>query len=338
MIFCEIHNFHFLYSTRLNINFKSQQRINPALKALINGFIFLMLTISVLYTSAQSDSLRNRDTSKVNKKLLAGIVASEAVVYAGSFTGLYFLWYKNYPQSEFHFFDDGKEWMQMDKMGHVTSNYYIAKGCYSLLRMTGLSDNKSIIYGTLTGLVYQTSIEVFDGFSQEWGFSWGDMAGNLAGAALFTTQQLLWKEQRLMMKLSFHRTKFANYRPDLLGGNWAESILKDYNGLTFWLSLNIHSFLPDNCRFPQWLNVAFGYGAEGMLGGYSNPAMHNGTPLPLYERYRQFYISPDIDFTKIKTKSNFLKNVLYILNFIKFPAPALEYSKGKKLQFMPVYF
>jgi hypothetical protein len=109
-----------------------------------------------------------------------------------------------------------------------------------------------------------------------------------------------------MMKLSFHRTKYANYRPDLLGGNWAESFLKDYNGLTFWLSMNIHSFLPENCRFPRWLNVAFGYGAEGMLGGYGNQAMHNGTPLPFYERYRQFYISTDIDLTRIKTNKKWL--------------------------------
>jgi hypothetical protein len=154
VIFSEILSLNFPDSTRLNIKSQSPQRNCQTLKPLINGFIFLLLTISVLYSSAQNDSVRIRDTSKVNKKLLAGIVASEAVVYAGSFTGLYFLWYKNYPQSGFHFFDDGKEWMQMDKMGHVTSNYYIAKGCYSLLRMTGLSDNKSIIYGTLTVLLY----------------------------------------------------------------------------------------------------------------------------------------------------------------------------------------
>ena len=317
---------------------RSLTELKKALSGVVKGFFFLLISFLILPATAQNDSIPKKDTVLINKKLLTGILVSEAVVYAGSFTGLYFLWYKNYPQSEFHFFNDGKEWMQMDKMGHVTSNYYIAKGCYSLLRISGVNEKKSVIYGALTGLAYQTTIEIFDGFSQEWGFSWGDMAANIAGEALFTSQQLLWKEQRLIMKLSCHRTKFADYRPDLLGGNWAESFLKDYNGLTFWLSLNIHSFLPDQCRFPRWLNIAIGYGAEGMLGGYGNPATYRGKPLPFYERYRQFYLSTDIDLTRIKTNKKWLKIIFNTIGFIKIPAPAIEFNTRKEVKFHYFYF
>jgi len=47
-------------------------------------------------------------------------------------------------------------------------------------------------------------------------------------------------------------------------------------------------------RFPKWLNVAVGYGAEGMVGSYYNPSN-----LPHFDRYRQYYLSLDIDFTRI---------------------------------------
>jgi len=43
------------------------------------------------------------------------------------------------------------------------------------------------------------------------------------------------------------------------------------------------------------LNIAFGYGAEGMLYGESNPN-NQFTQDP----YRQFYLSLDVDLTKIK--------------------------------------
>ena len=323
-----------------NLNSKSIFRFckKNGLAGWLRILISIVLTFSIFIAQAQNDSLEKPKDTPVNKKFLTAVVVSEAAVYAGSFTGLYFLWYKNYPQSSFHFFDDGKEWLQMDKMGHVTSNYYIAKGSYSLLIMSGLSNNKSTLYGALTGLAYQTTIEIFDGFSQEWGFSWGDMLANVAGATLFTTQQLLWKEQRVMMKLSTYRTKYADFRPDLLGSNWAESLLKDYNGLTFWLSLNIHSFLPDECRFPRWLNIAVGYGAEGMLGGYGNPASHNGKPLPSYERYRQFYLSTDIDLTRIKTNKKWLKMIFNAIGFIKIPAPTIEFNTKKEVKFHYFYF
>ena len=105
-----------------------------------------------------------------------------------------------------------------------------------------------------------------DGFSEEWGFSWTDMAANAAGTGLYVGQQLLWEEQRILLKYSFHRTQFAKQRPNILGNGLSEEFLKDYNGQTYWLSANINSFLKTE-SIPNWLNVAFGYGAEGMLTG-----------------------------------------------------------------------
>ena len=66
--------------------------------------------------------------------------------------------------------------------------------------------------------------------------------------------------------------------------------------------------------------------------------MVSGYPLENKQRYRQFYLSLDLDLTKIKTKSKFLKNVFTAINFIKIPAPTLSYSTKNKIQFHYIYF
>src|SRR5690606_20640636 len=119
------------------------------------------------------------------------------------------------------------------------------------------------------GFAFLTAVEVFDGFSQEWGFSWGDMIANASGTGLYIGQELLWNEQRIIPKFSFHQTKFAAKRPETLGSSFQEQILKDYNGQTYWLSFNLHAFTK-NDFFPKWLNVAIGHSATGMLYGNSS--------------------------------------------------------------------
>jgi hypothetical protein len=104
--------------------------------------------------------------------------------------------------------------------------------------------------------------------------------------------------------------------------------LKDYNGQTYWLSLNPASFMKEGTRFPKWLNIAFGYGAEGMTGGDFNPPYvdANGKQIE-FDRYRQYYLSLDVDLTRIKTRSKFLRTFFNTIGFLKIPAPALEFSK-----------
>lgn len=252
--------------------------------------------------------------------LVFGTVAG---LYAGSFIGLNQLWYANYPQSSFHFFDDNAEWMGLDKFGHATTAYYIGYYTQPAFQWTGMSRNASVWTAGALGFAYQGTIEIFDGFSAEYGASWGDLLANFGGSAMFVSQELLWKEQRFMLKLSYFPSEYAAKRPDLLGSNFAEQVIKDYNAHTFWLSCNIWSFLPNReaSEFPRWLNVAVGYGANGLLGGFTNPPQYANV-----QRYQQFYISIDFDLTKIKTKSKFLRALFKAISIIKFPAPAIEFT------------
>lgn len=276
-------------------------------------------------------------TDTINMKRLTPVIITGAVIYAGSMTGLYQIWYKNYPQSKFHFFNDNNEWLQMDKMGHFTTTYYISKLSYNTLRWTGLSEKKSVLFGGGMGIVYLTVVEILDGFSAEWGFSPGDMTANVSGASLFVGQQLLWKEQRIQLKWSFHQSQYAKYRPDLMGSSLKNQWIKDYNGQTYWLSANIKSFLSKQSKFPAWLNLAVGYGAEGMTGASVNSSGYNGNSIPAFQRYRQFYLSGDIDLSRIKTRSKTLHLILNAVSFIKIPFPTLEFSKGKIIG-RPLYF
>lgn len=276
------------------------------------------------------------DTS-INKRLLRNLSIGVGTLYVGSVIGLYQLWYRDYPQSTFHFFNDNGEWMQIDKAGHATSAYYIGMVGFEALSATGVTNNKAALIGGSLGLVYLTTVEIFDGYSAGWGASYGDVIANFTGTAAFISQQLIWKEQRILLKYSYHPTKFAPYRPDLLGSNSIQRALKDYNGHTYWLSGNIKSFLPEESRFPKWINIAAGYSGTGMLGAYSNPSIHEGVPLPEFERYRRYFISPDIDFSKIKVKSKTAGYLIKVLSFIKIPMPAIEFNK-KGIRLHPLYF
>jgi hypothetical protein len=303
-------------------------------------FIFCFVIIGPCFSEKTPDITPN-DTSanKYNPKRFKAVVISESLAWGGSLFLLNDLWYKNFPRSSFHFFNDNNEWFQLDKYGHVSSTYLLCLTAYESYKWTGVNDKKAVWFGGTTGFLYESVIEILDGFSAGWGFSPGDEVANSLGTALFISQQLTWKEQRITLKRSYHQTVFPQYHPDLLGSNALERMNKDYNGLTFWISGNISSFLNKDTKFPRWLNIAFGFGGEGLIGVKDNPVIsEDGTPIPYYNRYRQFYISPDIDFSRIKTKSKFLKKVFFVLNMVKFPAPTLEFSKEKKLRVIPVYF
>lgn len=268
-------------------------------------------------------------SDSLNKPRLATVATITGVGYATSIIGLNQLWYSDYPQSSFHFFNDNADWLQMDKLGHSLTTYQLGRYGYEALQWSGLDSKKSIWIGGGFGLLYMTSIEIMDGYSAEWGFSTGDMLANVGGTALFIAQQAAWNEQRIALKFSYSESEFAQYRPDVLGTGGLESVLKDYNGQTIWLSVNPSSFSRSETKFLPWLNVAFGYGANGMLGGDSNPLENeDANILPEFTRSREFYLSLDVDLSRIQTRSHLLKTIFSVVGFIKVPAPTLELTRG----------
>ena len=308
------------------------------LKVLINkvrsifGYItfFLLVSSSLFSQSTFNSFLKPSDSLNISRRNT--VVITEATLATATLVGLNQLWYADYERSSFKTLNDSGEWLQMDKMGHVFSSYQLGRLGANTLNWAGVSEKDQLIYGSTLGFGFLTAVEVLDGFSEEWGFSWTDMAANATGTGLYVGQQLLWQEQRIVLKYSFHRTRFAKQRPNKLGNGLSEEFLKDYNGQTYWLSANINSFLKTE-TIPNCLNVAFGYGAEGMLTGEAND------PLFLNQnRRRQFYLSLDVDLTRIKTNSQFLKTIFGVFNVIKVPFPTLELNDNGRVNWHSVYF
>ncbi len=291
---------------------------------------FLAVSSSLFSQSGFNQFLKPSDS--LNKTRRNSVVIAEATLATVTLVGLNQLWYADYARSNFKTIDDSSEWLQMDKLGHVFSSYQLGSFGASTLNWAGVRKKDQLLYGATIGFAFLTAVEVMDGFSEEWGFSWTDMAANAAGTGLYIGQELLWEEQRILLKYSFHRTQFAQQRPDKLGNGLAEEFLKDYNGQTYWLSANIKSFLKTE-SIPNWLNLAFGYGADGMLTGDPND--------PLYlnqNRIRQYYLSLDVDLSRIKTNSHLLKTIFSVFNVIKIPFPTLELNSNGRVNMHYLYF
>jgi uncharacterized protein YfiM (DUF2279 family) len=301
------------------------------LKGLYCYIIFFIVGSSTLFSQSGFNQFLKPGDS-LHRTRRNSVVLAQTTVATATLIGLNQLWYSDYPRSSFKIIDDSSEWLQMDKLGHVFSAYQLSSFGASTLNWAGVREKNQLLYGSILSLGFLTAVEVMDGFSEQWGFSWTDMVANAAGTGLYVGQELLWDEQRILLKYSFHRTQFAQQRPDKLGNSLAEEFLKDYNGQTYWLSANINSFLKID-GIPNWLNLAFGYGADGMLTGDPND------PLFLNQnRTRQYYLSLDIDLSRIKTNSNLLKTVFSVFNLIKVPFPVLKLNSNGSVKMHYLYF
>ena len=291
----------------------------------IKILVFLLILLSTLKVSSQStDSVQT-----INMKRLRTFIAVSGATYGLTLIGLNQLWYSDSQKQAFHFFNDNAEWKQVDKLGHFYSAFYLSYGTSSALSWCGVEQRKADLWGSLTGFLIMLPIEVFDGYSEAYGASSGDLLANATGAGFFLGQKLLWKEIRIQPKFSYHKTDYPTFRPDdALGDTFASELLKDYNGQTYWLSFDMDKFI----KFPKWLNLTVGYGADEMV--YSRDTSNEAAG---YQAYRQYYIGLDFDLTGIKTRSKFLKTFFTIVSAIKLPAPTLEFS-SQGTKFHAFYF
>lgn len=282
----------------------------------------LVMALCPMWAQQPNDSVVRR-----NAIIVAGC---EAALYSGVMIGLNQLWFKDCQWVGIHTINDNGDWLQMDKFCHATTAYHTCLFGDESMRLAGLDPKRSALYGSAYSLLFMTSIELMDGGYEGWGFSWGDMAADVGGIMLYATQQLLWNEQRISLKYSFHPTEYAQYNPEELGHNLISQSLKDYNGITIWATFNIKEFLLKlDSNFPEWLTIDFGYGAKGMVAPQ---------PTADFERVMQFYLSPGVDLAKIPVENRYLKALLRALSFIRLPSPALEYNATDKFVWHWFYF
>jgi hypothetical protein len=297
----------------------------------IANIIITVFLLSSVCFKAQTDSSRSLKCRRIS------LITGSSLLTAGSLVYLNQAWYKQYSTGKFHTFNDNSEWLQMDKAGHVWTNYNVGRLMMDAFDWAGYSKKKKLLAGTI-GFAYMTGIEIMDGYSSGWGFSWGDMGANAFGAGLAIGQEALWNEQRIFIKYSYRESRIAKYNPALLGSNLPEKLLKDYNAQTYWISCSPFAFCKKDKKVPRWLAISFGYGASNMINGHDAntffdiiegdaayfPVTESGPP----QRLRNYYLSIDLDFTKIKTRSKVLKTIFTCLNTVKVPMPAVQFNKN----------
>ncbi len=303
------------------------------LKSTISIKIFLICIYLMLCFNSASIAQNSTDTSKIHKGRLALIIGVESSFYVGGMLYLSEVWYANSLREPFHFYNDNSGWLQMDKMAHSYVAYYESYLGYHALRWAGVSKNKALWLGGTLGFVLQLPVEIFDGIYEDYGFSTGDVVANALGSALFMTQEHFWEEQKIIPKFSFYRADYPSLRPGTLGRTFGEQLVQDYNAQIYWFSFSPNTILGWD-KWPAWLCFSVGYSGEGMLAEFENPAIiRGGKSVEHIERYRQYYLSMDVDLRRIKTNNKFLKGVFEVLNIIKIPAPALEFNRINGVEF-----
>jgi len=219
-------------------------------------------------------------------------------------------WWKT-SRSPFHVQEDLVYASNIDKLGHFYAanvlTFTLSKG----LRWANLSERSSLIWGAVGSSLFETYIEIEDGFSAYWGFDRVDFVSDLAGAWYPVVQDLV----PFMKNFNFR----FSYLPKTSGSQGAipgqtHTIFDDYEGQTLWLSFTMKNLLPGEVGrvWPEFLCLSLGVAVRNNLSP---------------DRYLVWFISPDLDMTKIiPNDTPFLKTLGEALNFIHFPMPAVRIS------------
>ncbi len=243
---------------------------------------------------------------------LLGAAATLLVANVAAYAYFHRVWW-DHPRTRFHLYrgwrrtagaydlgPDDSLWHHVDKCGHLFSASQLSRHGAATARWVGLSPSQADWTGFGLATLLMLEIEIYDGFFEEWGFSLGDFLANEVGAALPLLQRRHPKWRRVAIKLSYHPSGDPVY------GRYA---VEDYAGMTFWLCVDAHPFLPHGLRqvWPDLLDVAIGYGVT---------AKANGAP--------ELYLALDIDLRQVGGRSSLLRALLGALQAIHLPAPALR--------------
>lgn len=299
--------------------------------------LLIILSICIVFTSHSQDFFKN-DTVWNSQRTIwtSGAIGA---TWAGSIISLKSIWYKDNWTNNFKTFDDSKQWLGMDKAGHFYTGNLITKNISSIYRWSGVNRETSLLIGSAVAFGYLGSLEVLDGFSDQWGFSWADIGSNAIGIAWYAAQELIWKEQRLKLKVSAHLTDYAQYRPQVLGSTFSERLLKDYNGQTYWISVTPSQFTNNSSFLPKWLSFSFGYSIDEKLHGDLNIYHHIDSPsgVKTFHAKSQYLFSLDVDFEQFTPKRKWIGTLFKVINHVKLPFPALIFN-GEQLTVNPLYF
>ncbi|MFN3307336.1 MAG: DUF2279 domain-containing protein, partial [Candidatus Kapaibacteriota bacterium] len=154
-------------------------------------------------------------------------------------------------RGDFHFAEDGKYAMYIDKAGHFYGTFLSSYVLSQSLIECGFSYDMASALGGLLGLCYTTYVEILDGYSKDWGFCPSDFYADVAGALYFLAYSKIPFLQNFTPKFMYFPPHWFNAhsrKPSTM-------FIDDYSAHTFWLSVNLNNLLPKDARnyIPRWL-------------------------------------------------------------------------------------
>jgi len=248
----------------------------------------------------------NKSAPDEQKLFILG--ASSALVFIYAYGIENTMWWKG-EKSSFHF-NWQQDWtyaLGADKFGHFFFGYFLSSLYSRGLQWCNINLQKSLLYSSIISLTYQTFVEIRDGFSRRYGFSWGDFIADIFGSFMPYFQNNIDFIKELRFKISYYPSERFKH-------NSNRYIIDDYESTFDWISFPLNKLLPKKLRiFPSFLNIAFGHSVQGLESKFP--------------RHRLF-LSLDFNAEAIPLKGKFWKNFLRIINFYHFPAPAIQIYPG----------
>ncbi len=220
------------------------------------------------------------------------------------------LWWKG-AGGAFHF-DWDHDWryaLGADKLGHFYFPYAVTTIYAQAFRWCGMDTVGSLWWAGGLALAHQTFVEVRDGFSRQWGFSWGDVTANTLGAALPVAAGYVPALQAVRVKLSYdpsEKFRAGGYR----------AIIDDYESTYHWASVGLRDLVPAAWRgdVPAWLAIAVGHSVKGLdLAGAG---------------HHEIYLALDWNLEGLPGDGWFWNLLKKNLNLYHLPSPAVRILPG----------
>ena len=277
------------------------------------------------------NSFSQKDTLKVSKKRIILVGSSLAGSLGASYWYIQNSWWSE-KQIPFHF-DDGADLtyaLNVDKLGHFLGGLEASDIFSSSMKWAGMNEKRSLWYGSAFGFGLQFAIEMKDAYAPYWGFSKWDLALGTTGALWPVAQYYNDDLKAINFKFSYYKHSEIYWELDRERGKETNKYAwqDDYPNQTYWATFDVNHF-SERCRWPDWLNVAVGFGIDDTQYLNENNTKIGGN--------NEWYIALDYDIPKMLKKwdSPVGKKVKHWLNYIHFPAPTIRISP--KVQFYPLF-
>lgn len=192
----------------------------------------------------------------------------------------------NWGSAEFHFNDE--HWFGMatgsagaDKLGHAYTSYAMSDFIFSALSDRADSRPQAGAYAWAFAAGLMLYVELFDGVSEDHGFSYEDMIANATGQAIAYLRNT---HPRLAQTVDFR----LQYWPSKYVSGWHP--FTDYNGQTYIVAIKLSGFEATRRHWLRFVEWHLGYRSRGFV---------KADAASTDDRRTRLYIGASLNFSEI---------------------------------------